>query len=302
MSKSTESHAFFCFYPLSPGILESTIQIEKMKGIKWLGMILFATMASVWFTACSDDEEVKIPNEEPEVSQLEKVFPNGPIEEVDGMKFTYSDGKLTKATDDEGGVYVFTYAQKTKADVNAAPDVEVEYLNDGNDEYNFILKVWRNEQGFAEKVCQRFLKYEEEWTKTCQYDKDGHLTFMKDGRENREYVVTWADGDISHVQTKRFDDESGKLEWTKEGDFTYSGKENHLNVLYYYKVYDVDFDEVQILYWAGLLGMSPRHLAESGVETLTEEPYDEEDEPYTSVYKYEYEWDSLGIGVEQLEK
>lgn len=48
--------------------------------------------------------------------------------------------------------------------------------------------------------------------------------------------------------------------------------------------------------------MSPRHLAESGVETLTEEPYDEEDEPYTSVYKYEYEWDSLGIGVEQLEK
>ena len=60
-----------------------------------------------------------------------------------------------------------------------------------------------NSQGFAEEIHQTITEssgYTYSNTKTCKYDSEGHLIFMKDSRENREYTITWEDGNIIKVQ------------------------------------------------------------------------------------------------------
>lgn len=95
-------------------------------------------------------------------------------------------------------------------------------------------------------------------TNTFTYDDDGHLVKMDDGRNNRDYVLTWTDGNLTRV------------DWTSRDDgysqvyaFNYGSQPNADNLMFYYFVYDVDIDEIQYLYYAGLLGRSTTHLPES---------------------------------------
>lgn len=85
---------------------------------------------------------------------------------------------------------------------------------------------------------------------------------MKDSRENREYTITWNDGNITQVLTKCFLPNGG-LDWERIHDFDYYNTANSNNNLLYYNVYDIDIDEVDCLYWTGLLGIAPKNLAKS---------------------------------------
>ena len=83
---------------------------------------------------------------------------------------------------------------------------------------------------------------------------------MKDSRENREYTITWEDGNLIKVQTKCFFDSDNKLEWERIHDFDYYATPNSKNMLFYYHIYSIDIDEVECLYWAGYLGLREKGL------------------------------------------
>lgn len=197
-------------------------------------------------------------------TQAEKVFKNKFPQQVDDMKFTYSNGFLTKMEDDCGtATFTYNYPAKTKA--VGVPDVIVEY-NVGKKARYYTIEVWVNSQGFAEEIYQTFTEsdgYTYSNTKTCKYDSEGHLIFMKDSRENREYTITWEDGNIIKVQTKRFFEDDNKLEWERIHDFDYYTTPNSKYMLFYYDIYSIDIDEVDCLYWAGYLGIAPKNLTKS---------------------------------------
>lgn len=196
-------------------------------------------------------------------TQAEKVFKSKLPQQVDDMIFTYSNGFLTKMVDEYGtATFTYNFAKKTKI---AAPDVIVEY-DGGSKTSNYIIEAWVNSQGFAEEIHQTNFECNGNTfssTKKCEYDSEGHLIFMKDSRENREYTITWKDGNIIKVQTKRFIENSSDLEWERLHDFDYYGTPNSENILLYYYIYHIDIDEVDCLYWAGYLGIAPKNLTKS---------------------------------------
>ena len=108
-----------------------------------------------------------------------------------------------------------------------------------------------------------------EFQSTCEYDEEGHLVYMNEGREEREYSLVWTDGDISHIDIQG--------SHTQSTDFSYSETLNDNNLMFFYDIYDMDIEELKYLYWAGLLGVSPKHL-------VTMSNSDDE--------HYQFEWES----------
>ena len=226
-------------------------------------------------------------------TQAEKVFKNKFPQQVDDMKFTYSNGFLTKMEDDYGtATFTYNYPAKTKA--VGVPDVIVEY-DGSNKAPNYTIEVWVNSQGFAEEIYQTITEsggYTYSNTKTCKYDSEGHLIFMKDNRENREYTITWEDGNIIKVQTKRFFDGDNKLEWERIHDFDYYATPNSKNMLFYYHIYSIDIDEVDCLYWAGYLGIAPKNQTKSLNGSIID--YN----GFSQTENYNYTWSSNGVTID----
>lgn len=222
-------------------------------------------------------------------TQVDKVFPNKLLQQVGDMVFTYSNGFLTKITDKEGtATFTYNYPVKTKA--TGTPDVIVNYKCTPG----YTIEVWVNSQGFAEEIHQTNIDsngYIYSSSKICKYDSEGHLTFMKDSRENREYSITWKDGNIVKVQTKCFSD-NGNLEWDRLHNFDYYTTVNSRNILLYYNIYDIDIDEVDCLYWAGLLGIAPKNLAKSLNGSINYNG------GYSQTENYNYTWDNNGITID----
>lgn len=183
-------------------------------------------------------------------SPLANVFTGKLLKEMDGDRFIYENGYLTQITNDKETI-TFNYNYATGAD---GPDVYVTMRGDGDDDFAITL----NEQGFAEKIVQTsYDQYGENvYTKTLEYDADGHLTAMNDDRNGRLYDMTWTDGDLTKVHW--LSDSGSEHTYT----YTYGDQANTNCLLFYYKVYSVDIDEVQCLYYAGLLGKAPKHLPE----------------------------------------
>lgn len=184
------------------------------------------------------------------LSPLANVFTGKLLKEMDGDRFIYENGYLTQITNDKETI-TFNYNYATGAD---GPDVYVTMRGDGDDDFAITL----NEQGFAEKIVQTsYDQYGENvYTKTLEYDADGHLTAMNDDRNGRLYDLTWTDGDLTKVHW--LSDSGSEHTYT----YTYGDQANTNCLLFYYKVYSVDIDEVQCLYYAGLLGKAPKHLPE----------------------------------------
>lgn len=226
-------------------------------------------------------------------TQAEKVFKNKLPQQVDDMIFTYSNGFLTQMVD-ESGTATFTYNYPAKTKAIGTPDVIVEY--DGKTRApNYTIEVWVNSQGFAEEIYQTITEssgYTYSNTKTCKYDSEGHLIFMKDSRENREYTIIWEDGNIIKVQTKRFFENSNNLEWYRLHDFDYYATLNSNNILLYYNIYSIDIDEVDCLYWAGYLGIAPKNLTKSLNGSINYNG------GYSQTENYNYTWSNNGVTID----
>lgn len=204
-----------------------------------------------WTYLVTDDATETPDTDLPEnLSPLANVFTGKLLKQIGDDQFFYENGYLTQITNDKETI-TFHYNYATGAE---GADVYVTMRGDGDDDFKITL----NEQGFAEKIVQTsYDQYGEDvYTKTLEYDADGHLTAMNDDRNGRLYDLTWTDGDLTRVHWLS---ESGS-EHTYT--YTYGNQANTNCLLFYYKVYSVDIDEVQCLYYAGLLGKAPKHLPE----------------------------------------
>jgi len=196
-----------------------------------------------------DEGDVTIPTDK---APVERVFTGKLVSEVDdhGLdRFVYENGFLTQVDGGDGYTITFEYNYLNADKPASDPDVQYTMvLADGS--VSYVYDVWLNELGFAERIDSRH--YDEyggfDFQSTCGYDEEGHLVYMNEGREEREYSLVWTDGDISHIDIQG--------SYTQSTDFTYSGLSNDNNLMFFYDIYDMDIEELKYLYWAGLLGIS----------------------------------------------
>lgn len=217
-----------------------------------------------------DEGDVTVPTDK---TPVERVFTGKLVSEVDdhGLdKFVYENGFLTQVDDGDGYKITFEYYYLDPDKQTSDPDVR--YTRERADgSVSYIYDVWLNELGFARRIDS---KHNDEYggfefQSTCEYDEEGHLVYMNEGREEREYSLVWTDGDISHIDIQGSHSQST--------DFSYSETLNDNNLMFFYDIYDMDIEELKYLYWAGLLGVSPKHL-------VTMSNSDDE--------HYQFEWES----------
>lgn len=205
-----------------------------------------------------DEGEANVPADTPPVG---RVFTGKLVDEVDdhGLdKFVYENGFLTRVLSGEGEEYEITFEYNYLDPEKSASEPDVRYTQRFSDgRVNYVYEVWLDESGFAGRVDSRHYEDNGEldfsFQSTCGYDKEGHLVYLSEGREEREYSLVWEDGDLVHVEIQG--------SHARSTDFIYAETPNSNNLMFFYDVYDMDIEELKCLYWAGLLGRSPRHLA-----------------------------------------
>ena len=96
-----------------------------------------------------------------------------------------------------------------------------------------------------------------------EYDAEGRITHIVDGREGREYELTWENGDL--VQVTRWHYDEYPLEKSTYL-YTYSDQPSN-GIMRFYKDYNIDLDVVEEFYYAGLMGIHTRHLIATEAST-----------------------------------
>lgn len=184
-------------------------------------------------------------------SPLANVFTGKLLKQLGDSQFFYENGFLTKIVNDyETLTFKYNYITNPNAGL---PDVQV--LDGDKVEYEVEL----NEQGFAKTV--HGLTYGD--VSTFTYDEDGHIIKIDDGREGRMYTITWENGNL--VKMTYTNEDEPTANWADV--YEYDGQPNTNNIMLYYKLFDIDLDEIQNLYYAGLLGRSTAELPVRQIDT-----------------------------------
>jgi len=232
-----------------------------------------------------DEGDITVPTDK---TPVERVFTGKLVDVVDDHgtdKFVYENGFLTQVLAADGDEITFEYNYLNPDKSVSDPDVRyTKKRADGS--VSYVYDVWLNELGFAKRINSYDGDGSFDFESTCEYDEEGHLVFMYEGREDREYKLTWTDGDLVHVD---------RLNHNHTTDFTYSEMPNVNNLMFFYDIYDIDLEELKYLYWAGLLGVSPKHLVASSYihSDGYDHPYEEykwEDDKILSRHSSDEDW------------
>ncbi len=204
-----------------------------------------------------------------DMSPLANVFTGKLLKEMNGDRFVYENGVLTQIVKSyETITFRYNYITNPNAGL---PDVQV---MDG-DEVEYEVEL--NEQGFAKRVYG--LTHDD--VSIFTYNGEGHITAIDDGREGRMYTLVWEDGNLVRMSyTHKSDGRPGN-----DCRYEYDGQANTNNIMLYYKIFSIDLDEIQNLYYAGLLGKSTAQLPvkEIDIDDNSTNTYVWTDNGYTSL-------------------
>lgn len=250
--------------------------MNKFFGLTSLGLAAFA----LTFTACSDDDDDTPNGGGNGQPSVDEVFTQGLPASIDGATFTTNDkGQVTKITDGSD-VVTFEYGKFSRAtEFNALMKMRsTEYPEDSCDVYMQL-----NGNGYVTYALQVYFEDGEEDTWKFEYNGDGQLTRLQRSEGGDEFKITYANGDIAKVIQ---DEEDGDH---REYTFAYTNNEfkstvaNKGNIMLFDDFFQIDMDEMGIVYFAGMLGKSTKNLPMGYSEKSTEGGSD-----YT--YSETYHW------------
>lgn len=252
--------------------------------------VMLLAAGCVGFTACSDDndEPTGSENQTPGVVNPSNVFTGLAPKSVAGTTITRNaDGLVTEMRIADGKVITFTYPASSR-DFNASDNVRMTVVEDDvTTEYDMII----GSNGFVSKsyvkVTSGNSNEDEEGDWAFTYDAEGQLTNARhiytdvQGEEDYSVTIQWQDGNI----IKTFKD-SGWDSYTymyTSSDYP-SEIENKGALFMFENIYPVEIYDFEWVYYAGMLGKGPRHLAVACYEN--EEYDDEEYEQYIEYFTW----------------
>ncbi|MBD8388995.1 DUF4595 domain-containing protein [Dysgonomonas sp. BGC7] len=171
-----------------------------------------------------------------------------------------SDGLLEEVLSTTEKV-TFEYPSQTKSTGNTvAVIMKVNDLQYPEDSYTVKFAIGSN--GFASRALQT---YADNSTDTWEfsYNRDGQLNYMKRSEGDNEVTnITYADGNITGIKMES-DDKSEGVYTTSIGytsDAHPNGIENKGCVMLFDITFGADLDEMEVAYYAGLLGRATKKL------------------------------------------
>lgn len=223
-----------------------------------LGILMAFSLA-----ACSDDDnKVTEPAGGTNASlvSINNVFNNGFPTAMGTARFTTNDkGQLTEIRSGSGYV-TFTYGNFTVSRSNNF-SVMMKFNEIGDSDEGSTVYLEINDLGYASYAMQVFDDSKEgieEWW--FGYDGEGHLNSVRRTQDGEKYEMTYSHGDLMRmVETEQDGDRS-------EYTFEYTNLTNPLpivnkgGVTLYDRAYEVDLEELEFAYFAGMLGNATRHL------------------------------------------
>lgn len=216
------------------------------------------------FVACSDDDGDGNGGGGTDKINPSAVFTGGFPESVSGMSLTYSsDGYLTKIEDDYETV-TFDYDRLRMT-------IKDEY--EGTFTY---LDMTIGSNGFVKSCKQTYSDDNDVDTWEFGYTSDGYLNYMKRSEGEETTNITYENGNITKV-TMDSKEEDYALEALicYVSDNTQTAIDNKACLMLFDATFEVDMDEMNYAYWAGLLGKATQHLPvkmlrsdDDGTETM----------------------------------
>ena len=255
-----------------------------MKRLSYLGCLVAIALSTTTMTACGETtEETIIENSSANVSEgLSRIFTTGMPKVVNGY---------TIARNEQGQVYlmknsrgrdkvIFEYKAANLANTNA-PDVVMTVTDDDDKKvYNLFL----NNNGYI-RHCDE-IEYERGESPKRQvwdfeYNAAGQLSKVVSSEDGYETTtITYRDGNIVRTSVV-----SGMSVIEKDRhDIFYTSNTvatpilNKGNVMFFDDTFDIDIEELQYAYYAGLLGKATKHLPVRSI--------DEENEVTTFRWKF----------------
>lgn len=247
-----------------------------MKRLSYLGCLVAIALSTTTMTACGETtEETIIENSSANVSEgLSRIFTTGMPKVVNGY---------TIARNEQGQVYlmkksrgrdkvIFEYKAANLANTNA-PDV-VMTVTDDDDKKVYNLFLYNN--GYI-RHCDE-IEYERGESPKRQvwdfeYNAAGQLSKVVSSEDGYETTtITYRDGNI--VRTSVVSGMSG-IEKDRHDIFYTSNTVatpilNKGNVMFFDDTFDIDIEELQYAYYAGLLGKATKHLPIRSIDEKNE--------------------------------
>lgn len=244
-----------------------------MKTFKFLTPAAITLLAGGMLQSCSDDDGPKGPANAGEPT-TENVFAQGLPSSVDGATFTTNEkGQLTKIADGATNI-TFEYGTFSPARSRnftvLMKERDAYYPEEGSDIYMEI-----NKQGFVSYAYQVYLNPEEdeadEWW--FEYNNDGQLTRLRRSEGGDDFKITYSNGDITKVT--QIDEDGDRTECVI--NYTNSEYRNPVAnkgcIMLFDDFFQVDMDEMGIVYFAGLLGKATKNLPMGYTDYEEEETY-----------------------------
>lgn len=217
-------------------------------------------------TACSDNNDgdkpfVPVgPAGDPSVAD---VFQYGLPTQVDGASFTTNaKGLVTKITDGRTEA-TFEYGNFSRAkEFNVLMKVR-NYLSPSDDcDFYMIL----NRDGYVTYALQIPLNpREDRETWRFEYNADRQLSRVRRSENDDDYRISYINGDITKV-VKVDDDSRDTYSFAYTNDLYPGLLPNKGNIMLFDEIYDVDIDEMELVYFAGMLGKSTVNLPVESIE------------------------------------
>lgn len=238
--------------------------------------LAFAAIMTVSMSSCNDDDNNRTlpdgPNDQGSgvYPALDQVFPNGEVTSVGDMTITRDNtGRPTRITD-ATSIVDFTYAPVSRT---TQYDMTMRVTNRYNtrDVETYYLQL--NLFGYISYALEVDDDNDYE-TWEFEYNTDGQMTKMRRSDGDRETTtLTYANGDITAVETSsRKDRDRETVQYTDQTVLT--PIDNLGNIMLFDKCFNVDLDELELAYYAGLLGKSTRHLPVLITETDARPEYE----------------------------
>lgn len=235
-----------------------------MKTFRKLAAALMAVVVCLNFVACSDDDNNG--NGANSTVNPKNVFTNGIPKEVDGMKITKNaQGLVTKIESSNGTIVTFEYPNvATRAELaNQHVRMISKYDTGGEQDETFIYEMEIGSNGFV-KHCTETEEDGDLETWDFQYTAEGNINYMKRSEGGNEVTtITYKDGDIIKV-TEVSEDEDNETPDIYNISYTSATVttpiENKGCLMLFDATLGIDMDEMEIAYYAGLLGKATKHL------------------------------------------
>lgn len=235
---------------------------------KKLLFLLTLILTGLTFSSCSDDDDDNNNDKGGSTNFGPKhVFTGDLPKTIIRATIKYNSNGLCEEISNSHVKYTFEYPSQTKS-ISSFKTVIMKYNDFDDPEDSYTVEFTIGSNGFASKALQTYVdKSIDTWE--FKYNSDEQLNYMKRSEgDNEVTTITYTNGNITGIKMESDDKSEGiyttSIEYTSK---TYpNGIENKGCIMFFETTFGVDMDEMDIAYYAGLLGRGTKKLPLKMVE------------------------------------